>query len=52
MKKILNIFASIILVASSSAGVVSCSSSQKISTDQSLYNQLQGKMYTDPVKVE
>ena len=46
MKTILNIFASIILVASSSAGVVSCSSSQKISTDQSLYNQLQGKTFT------
>ena len=46
MKKILNIFASITLVASSSAGVVSCSSSQKTGTDQSLYNQLQGKTFT------
>ena len=46
MKKILNIFANITLVASSSAGVVSCSSTKKTSTDQNLYNKLQNKTFT------
>ena len=46
MKKILNIFASITLVAIVSTGVVGCSSPQKTSTDQNLYNQLNGKKIT------
>ena len=46
MKKIINIFASISLITTTSAGVVSCSSSKKTSTDESLYNRLQGKTFT------
>ena len=46
MKKILNIFASITIFVSGGAGVISCSSPQKTSTDQNLYNQLNGKKIT------
>ena len=46
MKKILNILANITLVSSVSVGVVSCSSPQNTSIDQSLYNKLQGKWFT------
>ena len=46
MKKILNVFASITIFVSGGAGVIGCSSPQKTSTDQNLYNKLQGKTFT------